>query len=313
VSAAAVPGYAVAITGDCATAGTVALAVGDAKTCTITANDVAPTLKVITTVINDSGGTRTAAGFSVHVRKGGVDVAGSPKPGSASGSMYTLAAGTYAAAADPVAGYTLSTCSVTLSSGDAKTCTITANDDAVSRQQALPPPVPGKNVNALPKSGTVKVKLPGTDEFVLLDEGEQIPLGTVVDVRKGRVTIVAAAGDDQTAEFYGGLFKLAQTKGSKPITVLKLVEKLSCATGKKAVAAAKKKRKRRLWGSGKGRFRTSGRYSSATVRGTKWLVEDRCASTLTKVVRGKVAVRDFVKRKTVLVKAGKKYVARKRR
>ena len=48
------------------------------------------------------------------------------------------------------------------------------------------------------------------------------------------------------------------------------------------------------------------------MRGTKWLVEDRCTSTLTRVVRGKVAVRDFVKRKTVLVKAGKKYVARRR-
>jgi ferric-dicitrate binding protein FerR (iron transport regulator) len=46
--------------------------------------------------------------------------------------------------------------------------------------------------------------------------------------------------------------------------------------------------------------------------GTKWLVEDRCTSTLTRVARGRVSVRDFGKRKTVLVKAGKKYVARAR-
>ena len=48
------------------------------------------------------------------------------------------------------------------------------------------------------------------------------------------------------------------------------------------------------------------------MRGTKWLVEDSCASTLTRVARGKVAVRDFVKKKTVIVKAGKKYIARAR-
>jgi CSLREA domain-containing protein len=177
--------------------------------------------------------------------------------------------------------------------------------------EELPDPVPHKNVNALPKSGTVKIKLPGSDKFVELTEGQQIPLGTTVDVRRGRVTIVAAAGAGQTADFYGGIFKLTQTKGSRPITVLSLVEKLSCPTGK-ASTAAKKKRKRRLWGDGRGRFRTKGRHSAATVVGTKWLVEDKCRSTLTRVVRGRVRVRDFVKKKNVIVKAGKKYVARAR-
>ena len=45
------------------------------------------------------------------------------------------------------------------------------------------------------------------------------------------------------------------------------------------------------------------------MRGTKWLTEDRCRSTLVRVRRGKVAVRDSVKRKTVLVKQGRSYVA----
>jgi CSLREA domain-containing protein len=184
-----------------------------------------------------------------------------------------------------------------------------------SQPQQLPPPVAGKSANALPKSGTVKVKLPGTSAFVVLDKGEQIPVGTIVDATKGRVTLVAAAntsGGTATADFYGGIFKVGQTKGAKPITTLKLVEKLSCKQPGKAGAAAKKKKKRHLWGDGKGKFRTEGSYSSATVRGTKWLVQDTCTSTLTKVARGKVEVRDFVKRKTVLVKAGKKYVARRK-
>ena len=76
--------------------------------------------------------------------------------------------------------------------------------------------------------------------------------------------------------------------------------------------AAAKKKKRRLWGDGSGRFRTKGKHSAATVVGTRWLVEDRCTSTLTRVVRGRVSVRDFVKKKTVIVRAGKKYVARAR-
>jgi hypothetical protein len=47
------------------------------------------------------------------------------------------------------------------------------------------------------------------------------------------------------------------------------------------------------------------------VRGTKWLVQDSCAGTLTRVTKGAVTVRDLVKRKTVIVRAGKRYVAKR--
>jgi hypothetical protein len=138
----------------------------------------------------------------------------------------------------------------------------------------------------------------------------------VLDTTKGRVTLVAASnksGGTATADFYDGIFEVGQTKGAKPITTLKLVEKLSCPKAGNASVAARRKKKRRLWGDGSGKFRTEGSYSSATVRGTVWLVEDRCDSTLTKVTRGSVEVRDKVKRKTVVVKAGKQYVARRKR
>ena len=46
--------------------------------------------------------------------------------------------------------------------------------------------------------------------------------------------------------------------------------------------------------------------------GTRWLTVDRCDGTLTQVREGRVAVRDFVKRKTVFVTAGKSYLAKKR-
>jgi hypothetical protein len=181
----------------------------------------------------------------------------------------------------------------------------------------LPPPVAGKTINAVTKSGTVLIKLPGTSTFVALGPGQQIPVGTTVDTTKGRVALTSAAdtkGKTQTADFYDGVFKVGQTKGAKPVTELALVEQLSCAATKSsASAAAAKKKSRKLWGDGAGQFRTRGQFSSATVRGTNWLTEDRCDRTLTKVKRGTVAVRDFAKRKTVLVKAGKQYLARAKR
>jgi ferric-dicitrate binding protein FerR (iron transport regulator) len=69
---------------------------------------------------------------------------------------------------------------------------------------------------------------------------------------------------------------------------------------------------RRLWGNATGRFRTAGRFASATVRGTQWLTADRCDGTLTQVKQGRVQVRDLVKKKTILVTAGKSYLAKKR-
>jgi hypothetical protein len=115
--------------------------------------------------------------------------------------------------------------------------------------------------------------------------------------------------DGGVAKFYDGIFKLSQSSG---ITTLTLTEKLTgCPKAKKrASAAAKKPKTRKLWGDGKGKFRTRGQYSAATVRGTKWLVQDTCTTTLTRVAQGVVAVEDFAKKKTVLVKQPKRYTAR---
>ena len=49
------------------------------------------------------------------------------------------------------------------------------------------------------------------------------------------------------------------------------------------------------------------------MRGTRWSVEDTCKGTLTRVTEGAVVVRDIVKRKRMLVKAGESYLARPRR
>jgi hypothetical protein len=273
-----------------------------------------PRLTVVKRVVNDQGGTLAPGDFSVHVRAGGADVGGSPQPGTAAGRTYVLGPGTYTVGEDADDRYVASfsgacnaTGAVSLSEADVATCTISNADK---------PPVAGEIVNAEPARGTVRIKLPNRRRFRVLREGDQLPVGTVVDTLNGRVTLFAAAnkkGGTSESDFYDGIFKLSQTKGSKPITVLKLVEKLTgCKSKKQANVAAKKKKKRRLWGNGSGRFRTRGKHSAATVVGTKWLVQDRCKSTLTRVVRGRVRVRDFVKDKNVIVRAGKKYVARRR-
>ena len=170
----------------------------------------------------------------------------------------------------------------------------------------LPPPEAGETVNVSESRGIVKIKLPGSDEFFDLEDAQQVPVGSTFDTSKGRVNLIAAG--QQRSWFYQGVFKLGQGKGARPLSTLTLTGRLAC--GNSANVAAKKKR--RLWGDGKGKFRTKGKHSAATVVGTRWLVEDRCNGTLTRVKKGKVRVRDFRARRTVVVRAGKQYFARAR-
>ncbi len=176
-------------------------------------------------------------------------------------------------------------------------------------------PVFNKTVVVKVVSGRVGIRRPGSSKDVDLKGSEGIPMGSIVDTGEGVVELTSlakAGGTPQTARFYQGVFKVTQ---SGSVTNLTLSEPLaSCRGGRsaRAGAAAAAKKKRHLWGDGKGSFRTKGKYSSATVRGTKWLVQDSCSGTLTRVVRGTVAVRDNVKHKTVVVRAGKSYLARPR-
>ena len=63
-----------------------------------------------------------------------------------------------------------------------------------------------------------------------------------------------------------------------------------------------------LRASAHGSFRTKGRYSAATVRGTVWDTIDRCDGTLTIVYSGMVLVTDSVTHQTIAVHAGHSYL-----
>jgi hypothetical protein len=186
-------------------------------------------------------------------------------------------------------------------------------------EPAPPTPSLGEAVTAQAVKGTVQVKLPGAKGYVPLTTLSSVPVGSTLDTRKGTVRLNSAVkgGGVQTGDFYDGQFVVKQaTSVDTTDLVLSGGSFKSCPRARRAGATAAAKRNRtvrRLWGNAKGRFRTSGKYSAATVRGTVWLVADRCDGTLTQVKSGVVSVRDKRRRKTVLVKARRSYLARARR
>ena len=179
------------------------------------------------------------------------------------------------------------------------------------------PPVLGQSVNADVRSGTVTVKVPGAPGYVALTDLTSLPVGSILDTRDGSVNLRSALpdGTTQAAIFHGGLFEVRQAPAAGGLTEVVLRGALTgCSSARaRATAASKKKRKppRRLWGSdSKGKFRTRGGNSVATVRGTAWYVEDRCDGTLTRVSKGSVSVYDRGRHRTVVVRAGHSYLAR---
>lgn len=197
----------------------------------------------------------------------------------------------------------------------------------------LPTPVPGETANLAPLGGQVFVRLPagsaggGTARvaqkggFIPLEQARQVPIGTLVDTERGRVSLTTARdfeGGTQTGNFSRGLFQVLQAREAGAVTRLALKGSSfrNCgARGSGHLATAARRRLsrrtvRRLRGSATGSFRTRGRHSAATVRGTVWITADRCDGTLTTVKRGRVAVRDFRRKRTLVLRAGKRYLAR---
>jgi PKD domain len=266
--------------------------------------------------------------------------------GGASVSHAYAAAGTYTATAQATDGVgntsslsgpvtvTEAPCA-TGGSGDADKDGIV---DGCDTNNGAKRPKAFKTVNATVVSGEVFVKLPAGSSssraaaarkapkgFKRLLGAETIPVGATLDTAHGRVKVRSAADTKakklQSGQFFRGRFTIRQSRikkrSKKLITELRLTGssfKKTCKA-KASISAKKKKSKkrvRRLFGNAKGSFRTSGRNAAATVRGTRWSVQDRCDGTLVTVQRGRVEVRDKVKRKTVIVRTGHTYLARAR-
>jgi hypothetical protein len=188
--------------------------------------------------------------------------------------------------------------------------------------RGVPLPVQGVSVVVAAARGTVRVRRPGRSRFAALDEPARVPIGSVIDARRGRVQLVSAIGTEgsvQVGLFWGSKFKARQRRRGNGMTTLALRggNLASCDSRGSArpMAAASRKRKRKakrsLWARDHdGKFRTHGNDSVATARGTAWVTHDRCDGTLTRVTDGAVSVRDLGRRRTVRVEAGHSYLAR---
>jgi hypothetical protein len=182
-----------------------------------------------------------------------------------------------------------------------------------------PPPPPAGDVNAQPAPGKTqaKVKLPGSNTFIPVDQATNLPPGTIVDVT-GTAGLEMSDPKGNEMVFYGqndgvpSLFVYTGIKGGVvQLSLVGGVSKFSRKPSALGASAKSKKPARRLWGSGKGKFTTKGKYASATVRGTIWLVADYSDHTLVTVKRGLVAVQNLATKKTTLVPAGHSVIVAK--
>jgi hypothetical protein len=218
----------------------------------------------------------------------------------------------------------------------------TGPDQTFTTAKLPNPPLPtlGQTENAVPVSGLVFIKLPAGhgshlagvvkgQGFVPLTQARQVPVGSQIDARRGTLNLVVATTKKRhpnTARLSGGVFSLAQQRSgpAKGLATLALLENAFSGAPSYSSCTAKKKGKSVLAGIAKlspkvlqtltvsdknGKFRTTGRYSAATERGTFWETEDRCDGTLTIVKRGTVSVQDFRTRKTIIVHAGHSFLA----
>ena len=161
---------------------------------------------------------------------------------------------------------------------------------------AEPRPQLGRSFTVSLVSGGVLVKTPGGGRsFRLTRRTRKIPVNSTVDATKGRVRLAGAVtrrGGRWAGVFYGGAFKATQARRARAMIDLKLVggSSAGCAAAAAVNGVASSRRVRRLWGRARGRFRTRGSYSAATIRGTNWLTEDRCSTTVVASAEGTVNV-----------------------
>ena len=187
----------------------------------------------------------------------------------------------------------------------------------------LPPPEPvpelAKTANVTP-SGTVFVQVDGSIGRQLLEDPHEIPVGSLLNTRKGEAEIsTATAGERSAASIFvsEGRATFTQTRGRNPMTELTLA-RLGCAsdsdvtnrlrTRTPAAGAARVGRaaRRKRWG-------VNGKYVRGSSLQTDWVTIDTCTKSIVRVRTGVVEVRDLVKGKTVRVPAGESYTARARK
>ena len=154
-------------------------------------------------------------------------------------------------------------------------------------------PTLGKTFNIKPISGLVLIDING--HLVPLTELTQLPPGVAIDTLHGTLELITSTGGGgggahdaavktQHGEFSGAVFRLSQQTGGAGKGLVTIMLALSAFKGAPSqsickshgtaadATAASSRTIQLLHASAHGKFRTSGRYSAATVLGTIWTV-----------------------------------------
>ena len=154
-----------------------------------------------------------------------------------------------------------------------------------------------------------------------------LPVGSVVDARKGSLQLQSAANSrpatdrrrrTQQARLAAGIFRIRQTRSRRALsrripTDLQLISGVGAQQACLTSTPRRPRRAvvRRLTVSGKGFYRAVGGASIGTSLNGTWITTDRCDGTLTEVGRGKVRVRDPRRNRTVTVRAGRGFLVKR--
>ena len=164
------------------------------------------TLRVKKHVVNDNGGTKSAADFTLHVKSGATEVTGSPAAGSETGTAYTLTVGSYVVSEDGApTGYAQtgfsgdcnSTGAVTVVAGAEKTCTIT-NDDVAAQLTVIKHVVNSFGGTATAADFTMSVT--GNSPAPASFAGHESP-GTVVSLGAGSYSVTETGPSGYSSSF----------------------------------------------------------------------------------------------------------------
>jgi len=172
-----------------------------------------------------------------------------------------------------------------------------------------PAPVPVAGVSLVSQgiTGQVLVQLPGQSGFVPLGAAAMVPVGVLVDARKGSVVLQSTVeGIVQAMTVSGGMFVVRQ-QGSGPPEL-----RMATPAGQERACASRRKGVVRTLTVtvAKGIVRTVPKKGLVIGRDASWTTSDRCDGTLTRVTRGRVTVRHG--RRNLTVRAGRRYLIKAR-
>ncbi len=136
--------------------------------------------------------------------------------------------------------------------------------------------------------------------------GASLKVGDVIDTTRGTLELRSTTGTPPRLRRRLPLLARRHARAVRARRRRLLDLPVRAPRGRKA---ADERPVRRLWGKGTGSFKTKARFSSATVRGTTWLTEDRCDGSLIQTDEGTVEVYDYSLRRLLLVPAGNRYLA----